>query len=132
MFGKGRTKKLAKQAAAEAALHTFIQLPEMRQVPYQQQNTNIDFTSDESCMTNSPYNALKQESKYNTSIFLYGIVIYIFPWNFICVCSAPEYSFSLALAYQPKSCILFISYCLSRHKTLCIARKMEKYTTCKH
>lgn len=60
VFGKGRTKKLAKQAAAEAALHTFIQLPEMRQVPFQQQNTNIDFTSDESCMNNGSH-ALKQE-----------------------------------------------------------------------
>lgn len=62
VFGKGRTKKLAKQAAAEAALHTFIQLPEMRQVPYQQQSTNIDFTSDESCMNHSPYSAGKPES----------------------------------------------------------------------
>lgn len=62
VFGKGRTKKLAKQAAAESALHTFIQLPEMRQVPYPQQNANIDFTSDESCMNHSPYNALKPEN----------------------------------------------------------------------
>lgn len=61
VFGKGRTKKLAKQAAAEAALHTFIQLPEMRQVPYPHQNANIDFTSDESCMNPENFDRVERD-----------------------------------------------------------------------
>jgi len=49
VFGQGRSKKLAKQAAAEAALRTIIQLPEMHlitQINPHHQSMDMDFTSD--------------------------------------------------------------------------------------
>ncbi|KAG8326577.1 Double-stranded RNA-specific editase B2 [Homalodisca vitripennis] len=49
VMGQGRTKKHAKQAAAEAALRTIIQLPEMHVMTLlnpQLQSANVDFTSD--------------------------------------------------------------------------------------
>uniref|UniRef100_A0A1B6CLH8 DRBM domain-containing protein n=1 Tax=Clastoptera arizonana TaxID=38151 RepID=A0A1B6CLH8_9HEMI len=63
--GQGRTKKLAKQAAAEAALRTFIQFPDMHETSYLTpclQRNSLDFTNDVSLTDNSVYNALKPES----------------------------------------------------------------------
>lgn len=47
--GQGRTKKLAKHAAAEAALRSVIQVPEMHMMSIVNplsQFANLDFTSD--------------------------------------------------------------------------------------
>uniref|UniRef100_A0A1B6LXN9 Uncharacterized protein n=1 Tax=Graphocephala atropunctata TaxID=36148 RepID=A0A1B6LXN9_9HEMI len=49
VVGQGRTKKHAKQAAAEAALRTIIQVPEMHVMTLLNphlQSANVDFTSD--------------------------------------------------------------------------------------
>uniref|UniRef100_A0A1B6EQA6 DRBM domain-containing protein n=2 Tax=Cuerna arida TaxID=1464854 RepID=A0A1B6EQA6_9HEMI len=71
VMGQGRTKKHAKQAAAEAALRTIIQVPEMHVMTLLNphlQSANVDFTSDSMDYDGSENkDAAMQEAKTNVS-----------------------------------------------------------------